>query len=149
MHAFIQSGPVVAMIVDGPAGTIAKIRELVGRPIQRSTQALSAGTLVRILMLRLMPKAAPSVTWCTPPERRQRPSRRLPSGSRNLPASPPYFGNYYLGGYPTPPLLPLARRGWEFFLFIHYSGDNYFRPYCHNRLKMAKCLTALPYRQLY
>lgn len=31
MQAFIRSGPVVPMIVEGPKGTVAKIRELVGK----------------------------------------------------------------------------------------------------------------------
>lgn len=31
MHQFIQSGPVFPMIIEGPVGTIAKIREIVGK----------------------------------------------------------------------------------------------------------------------
>lgn len=31
MQAFIQSGPVIPMIVEGPEGTVAKIREIVGK----------------------------------------------------------------------------------------------------------------------
>ena len=31
MHTFIQSGPVVAMIIEGETGTVAKIREIVGK----------------------------------------------------------------------------------------------------------------------
>jgi len=31
MHEFIMSGPVVPMIIEGPVGTVAKVREIVGK----------------------------------------------------------------------------------------------------------------------